>query len=75
MNNTAIIKIHNSDASNIACINTEHCQIMRTIADRIMKFESIIKKTIFSSHAFFAFVTFNNMNSITYINSIVIQHL
>ena len=48
---------------------------MRTIADRIMKFESIIKKTIFSSHAFFAFGTFNNMNSITYINSIVIQHL
>ena len=42
MNNTKIINIFDSDNSNIACINTYHCQIMTTTAYKILKFKSII---------------------------------
>ena len=43
MTNTTIINTFNSDNSNIAYINTEHCQIMTTIADRMLKFKPMIK--------------------------------
>ena len=51
MNNTTIINIFNSDNSNIAYINTLHCQIMTTIVYRILKFESMIKKPIVTNHS------------------------
>ena len=45
MNNTTVIKALNSDNnSNIAYIKTQHCQIMATIAYKILKFETMIKK-------------------------------
>ena len=40
---------------------------MPTIAYRILKFESMIKKGIVANHAFFAVVTFSKFNSFTYI--------
>ena len=74
MNNTTIMNIFNRDNSNIAYINTKHCQIMATIAYRILKFESMIKKRIVANHAWFV-STFSKVNSFAYINSIAIQHL
>ena len=45
MNNTTVIKTLNSDNnSNIAYIKTQHCQIMATIAYKILKFETMNKK-------------------------------
>ena len=75
MENTTIINIYDSNNSNITYINNKHCQIMTTIAYRIFKFESVIKKSIVTNHTFFAVVTFSKINSFAYINSIVIQHL
>ena len=75
MNNTTTINIFNSDNSDIAFINTPYCQIMTTIAYKILKFESIIKKPIMTSYAFFTIVAFSKINSFAYINSIVIQNL
>ena len=49
---------------------------MTTIACRILKLESMIKKPIVTNNAFFAVITFSNkMNSYAYINSTLIQHL
>ena len=48
---------------------------MTTIAYIILKVESMIKKPIMTNHTFFAVVTFSKINSFTYINSIVIEHL
>ena len=48
-----MIKIFNSEISNIAYIKTQNCQMVATIAYRILKFESIIKKPITANHAFF----------------------
>ena len=46
MNNTTVIKTLNSDNnSNIAYIKTQHCQIMTAITYKILKFETMIKKT------------------------------
>ena len=75
MNNTTIVNILNSDNSNIADIKTKHCQIMTSIAYRILKFESMIKKPIVTNHASFTFITFSRINSFVYISSIVIEHL
>ena len=75
MNNTTIINIFNSNNSNTAYIKTQHCQIRTTIAYRILKIESMIKKPIMANHVFFAAVTFSKINSFAYINSFVIQHL
>ena len=72
MNKITITAIFNGGNSNIAHINTEN---MATIAYRISEFESVIKKPIMANYAFFAVVTFSKINSFTYINSIVIQHL
>ena len=43
MNNATIINIFNVDSRSIAYIKTQHFQ-MATIAYRILKFESMIKK-------------------------------
>ena len=52
MNNTAIINVLNSDKSNITYPKTQHCQNMATIAYIILKFESMIKKTIMANPTF-----------------------
>ena len=72
MNNTAIINFFNSDISNsnVAYIKMQNCQIMATIAYRILKFESTIKKPIVANHAFFTSITFSRISSFTYINSV-----
>ena len=75
MSNITIIKILNSDNSNISYIKKQHCQIMATIVYRILKFESMIEKPIMANQTFFAAVTFSKINSFAYINSIVIQQL
>ena len=72
--NTTTINIFKSDNSNIAYVKTYHCQFMTTIAYRILKFESMIKKLIVANHAFFTAITFSKINSFAYINSIVIYH-
>ena len=48
---------------------------MTTITYIILKVESMIKKPIMTNHTFFAVVTFSKINSFTYINSILIEHL
>ena len=75
MGNRTTINIFNSDKSNIAYIKTLHCQIMTTIAYRILEFESMIKKEVVTNHVLFAFVTFSDISSSAYINSTIIQHL
>ena len=75
MNNTTIINILKSDNNNIAYIKVQHCQIMKTIAYRILKLESMIKKLIMKNHTFFAVATFSKTNSFPYINSIVIHQI
>ena len=71
MNNTTIINIFNHD-NTISIVLTLN---MTTITYVILKDESMIKKPIVANHAFFAAVTFSNINSFPYINSIVIQYL
>ena len=71
INNTMII---NSDNSNTACIKTQNRQIMTAIANIMLKFQPILKKTIMTNHTFFAVVTFRKISYFAYTNSIVIQH-
>ena len=75
MNNTTTINTFNIDNSNIANINSQHRQVMTTITYEILNFEPMIKKPIVANYTFFPAVTFININSFTYINSIVIQYL
>ena len=76
MNNTTVIKTLNSDNnSNIAYIKTQHCQIMATIAYKILKFETMIKKNNSDKNALFTAITFSRINYFGYINLIVTQHL
>ena len=49
----------------ILLILTQHGQIMTTIAHRILKFESMIKKPIMANYALFSIVTFSKFNSNT----------
>ena len=73
MHNTAIINILNSDNSNVANINTQHCQMMTTIANRDLIFKPMIKVPIVANHTFFTIITFsriNSFNSITFNRSI-----
>ena len=72
--NRQIINIFKSDNSNITYIKTKYRQIMTTIAYRILKFESMIKKPIVKNHAFFTPITFSCNNPFAYINYILIQH-
>ena len=65
-----IIIPFNSFKSNNVYTKKQNCQIMATITNITLKFESMIKKLIMASHAFFAVVTF----AFSYISSIVIQH-
>ena len=48
---------------------------MATIGYRILKFESMIKKSKVANYPFFTYITFNKINLFTYINYILIQHL
>ena len=75
MNNTTIINIFHSDDNNIAYIKTQNRQILATIAYRILKFESMIKRQIVANYTFFTSSTFSRIISLAYINSIVTQHL
>ena len=74
-NNARIINIFSNDNSNVANIKTQYHQIMTTIENGILKFEPMINKSIVANYTCFTVFTFNNNNSFTYINSIVIQHL
>ena len=70
-----IINTFNSDNNNIAYIKTQHHQIMATNTYRILKFEPMIKKVIVTNHTLFDAVTFRNISSFAYIDSIVIENL
>ena len=52
INNTTIINHFNSDNSYIIKIKTEHCQIMTTITNIILKFKPMTKKPIVANHTF-----------------------
>ena len=73
MNNTTISNIFSNGLSNIAYVNTILCQLMRTIAYRLLKFESMIKNPIMQNRKYFAVVTFSKINSFAFIISIVIS--
>ena len=47
----------------------------KPLQSELLNFESMIKKLIVANHAFFTSITFSGINSLTYINSTVIQHL
>ena len=66
--------IINSDNSNIAYIKTQNRQIMTTIANIILKFQPMLKKSIMTNHTIFAVATFSKISYFVYTNSIVIQH-
>ena len=68
MNNTTIINTFHSDISNIAYIKTQNRQIMATIACRILKFKSVIKKPLVTNPTFFTSITLSRINSFAYIN-------
>ena len=63
MKNTTIINIFNIDNGNIANIKTQHCQIMTTITNRILKSEHMIKIPIVAYYSFFTANTFSSINS------------
>ena len=67
MKNTTIIKLFNSDNSNIVYGKTQQSQIMTNTAYSILKFKFMIKKPIMKNHAFFAIVTFSRIDPFTYI--------
>ena len=46
---------------------------MTTIAYRIVKLESVFKKTKVKNDTFFAVVTFSKINSFAYISSVIIR--
>ena len=46
MSNTTIIIIFNSGNSNITNFKTQHCQIMRTITNKTLKFKLMLKKPV-----------------------------
>ena len=58
MNNTKIIKIFNSDNSNIVKIRTQNLQIMTTTTNEILKFEPMLKIPIKVDNTFFTIITF-----------------
>ena len=68
MSNTMIINMFYIDNKNMTCIKTQNCQIMTTIAYRILKFETTIKKPIVANHTFFTSITVNGISSVAYIN-------
>ena len=73
MNNTTISNIFINGLSNIAYVNTILRQLMRTIAYRLLKFESMIKNSIMQNRKYFAVVTFSKINSFAFVISIVIS--
>ena len=75
MNNTTIINTFNCDNSSIANIETQHRQIITTIAKRILKYKPMIKKPLVTDNTFFTVSIFSKINPFTQISSIVIQNL
>ena len=75
MTKTTIINLFNSDNSNIVHVKIHYHQIMMTVTDRILKFETMTKKSIVTDNTFFTVITFSRLNSFTLINSIKIKHL
>ena len=57
MNNTMLTNSFNNDNSNIINIKKQHCQVLATTTDTILKFEAKIKKAIAVNHTFFVVVT------------------
>ena len=70
-----VINTFKSDNSNMAYINTKHCQIMTTITDRMQKLKLMIERPVVTDHTLFPVVTVTRINSFAYINSFVIHHL
>ena len=50
---------------NIALIQTQHREIVKTIVNRILKFKVLIKKPIVTNYAFCTVITFSKTNSST----------
>lgn len=75
MNNAAIINSFNSDDNNVANINTEHKYIMTNITHRILKFESVMKRSVATNHTYFVVVIISKINLFAYINYIFTQNL
>ena len=48
---------------------------MKSIKDRMLKFNPIITKEIVTNHILFANISLSRINLIAFINSFVIQHL
>ena len=65
MNTTTTINTFDSDNNNITNNKTQHRQIMTTIADRILKFEPMIKNPIVANYTFFTINTLSWINSFT----------
>ena len=53
MDNTTIINTFDSEKNNIANIKTQHCQIMATITNEILRFELVIKIIILVNYIFY----------------------
>ena len=73
-NNTTMINPFNNNNRKIANNKTQHCQIMTTITNRILKLKSMIRKSIVADNTFFTVITFSRINSFK-INYIVVKHL
>ena len=56
MNDTTIINTFNSDNNNIANIKRQHHQIMRSIANRNLKFKTMIRNPIVGDNTFFTVI-------------------
>ena len=57
MDNKTIINTFNSDNRNIANIKKQYHQIMTTITERIVKFNSMIKRPVITNHTNFTVIT------------------
>ena len=64
MNNTNVIKLFNSESSEIT-----------TITNIILKIKRMTKTAMVANHALFTVITFSRVNSFAYISSTVIKHL
>ena len=74
MNKTTIISPFNSNSRNITKIKTQHLQIMKIITNKTSKFNQMVKIPIVTNYTFFNCISFSNIDSFTYIISIVKQN-
>ena len=70
---TLVINIFKSDNSSITKTKTQNYHVMKTMIYRILKFQPMIEKPMVTNYTFFTVITFNNINSFTWVNSIVMQ--